>query len=65
VAATTLLGRSPQGEMEDVAAPEESFGEMRFEGLLSVGGDALCLSTDLLLKQRPPLVSLFPDVLMM
>lgn len=50
--------------MEDVAAAEESFGEMRFEGLLSVGGDALCLSSDLLLKQRPPLVSLFPDVMM-
>ena len=51
--------------MGDVATPEQSpFGETRFEGLLSVGGDdALCPSADLLPKQRPPLVSLLPDVM--
>jgi hypothetical protein len=41
--------------------PKDSSGETRFEGLPSVGGDALCLSADLLPKQRPPLVGLFPD----
>jgi len=56
VAATSLVGRSPHEETEDVATPEESFGEPRFEGLLSVGGDALCLSADLLPKQRLTLV---------
>ena len=62
-AATSLVGRSPQGETEDVATLEESFGETRFEGVLSVRGDVLCLSVDLLPKQRPPLVGLFPDVI--
>ena len=64
VAATGLIGRSPRGESEDVAMPE-SFGETHFEGLLSVGGDALCRSADLMPKQRspPPLVSLFPDMM--
>jgi hypothetical protein len=63
VAAPSLVGHSPQGETEYVATPEESPGETRFEGLLSAGGDALCLSADLLLKQRPPSVGLFPDVM--
>jgi hypothetical protein len=60
VAATNLVGRSPQGQTEDVAMPGESFGETRFEGLFSVGGDALCLSADLLPKQP---VGVFPDVM--
>jgi hypothetical protein len=59
VAATNLVGRSPQREAEDVATPEESFGETRFERPLSVG-DALCLSANLFPK---PLVGLFPDVM--
>jgi hypothetical protein len=61
VGATSVVGRSPQGETEDVATPD-SFGETRFEGLLSVGGDAL-LSADLLPKQRLQLVGLFPNVM--
>ena len=48
--------------MEDAAMRGESFRVTRFEGLLSVGGDAFFLSADLLPKQRPPLVGLFPDV---
>jgi len=60
VVATSLVGRSPQRETEDVATPGESFGETRFEGLLSVGGDALRMSANLFPK---PLVGLFPDVM--
>jgi hypothetical protein len=59
VGATSLIGRSPQGETEDVAIPEESFEETRFERLLSVG-DALCLSANLFPKS---LVDHFPDVM--
>jgi hypothetical protein len=51
--------RSPQGETEDVAMPEELFEETRFERLLSVG-DALFLSANLFPK---PLVDYFPDVM--
>jgi hypothetical protein len=63
VVATSLVGRSPQGETEDVATSDESLGATHFEGLLSVGGDVLCPSADLLPKQRPPLVGLFPDTM--
>ena len=64
MATTSLVGHSPRGETEDVEMPDsDSFGETRFEAKLSVGGDALHVSADLLPKQRPPLVGLFPDVM--
>jgi hypothetical protein len=35
----SILGRLPQGELEDIVMPVELSGEMRLEELLSVGGD--------------------------
>lgn len=63
VAATSPMKHSPDGENRDVAVPEESFEETRFEEPLSAGGDeAFCLPADLLPKKRLPQVCLFPDV---
>ena len=52
------------GTTEAVATPEpkKSLGETCFEGVPFVGGNALCLSADLLQKQKPPRVCHFPNV---